>query len=240
MELNEARVLVVDDEVALREMFAKWLVANGCREVRTAGDGEEALAAIMSSPVDVLITDVRMPVMDGVTLVRQLALMGRKLACIIFVSAFGDIDPREMYDLGVEAFLAKPFRLEELSAAVGHAIAERLTLWKEPLKIAPRQSVKFALEVTAGRPLEGLFRLGRGGFSAYLPEPLGLGKVAFACRFAGLEPAPPELVGEGFVRWRSRANHTVGVEFAYLASPGREWVVEQLLSEEPRCFIPAL
>src|ERR1700679_3890367 len=115
MKLTEARVLVVDDEISLREMFAKWLRASGCADVRVAADGEEALAAIQLAPVDVLITDVPMPVMDGVTLVRRLVEMGERVACIIFVSAFSDIDPREMYDLGVEAFLAKPFRLEELA-----------------------------------------------------------------------------------------------------------------------------
>jgi CheY-like chemotaxis protein len=240
MKLTEARVLVVDDEVALREMFAKWLRASGCPDVRMAANGEEALAAIQMAPIDVLITDVRMPVMDGVTLVRRLAEEGERIACIIFVSAFSDIDPREMYDLGVEAFLAKPFRLEELSTALDHAIADRPTLWKTPMTIPPRQSVCFDVDPPDGPASQELnmrFRLGRGGFSAHSPEPLGLGKIGFRCCAS---PGRPELMGQGYVRWRSRVDHSVGIEFAYLDSPGREWVVEELFAESPRSFIPAL
>jgi len=237
MKLTEARVLVVDDEISLREMFAKWLRASGCADVRVAADGEEALAAIQLAPIDVLITDVRMPVMDGVTLVRRLAEEGERVACIIFVSAFSDIDPREMYDLGVEAFLAKPFRLEELATALNHAIADRPTLWRTPMPIPPRQSVCFGADPDGDDQATEYLRLGRGGFSAHSPEPLGLGKIAFRCCASS---GQPELMGQGYVRWRSRVDHTVGIEFAYLDSPGREWVVEELFNESPRSFIPAL
>jgi hypothetical protein len=81
------------------------------------------------------------------------------------------------------------------------------------------------------------FRLGRGGFSARSPDALGLGKIAFRCEFDSDHPA---LSGQGYVRWRSRTDHTVGIEFAFLHSPGREWVIGQIEEEKPRSFIPAL
>jgi CheY-like chemotaxis protein len=263
MKLEDARVLVVDDEVALCGIFAKWLTRSGCRNIRTAANGEEAVEAIRQEPVDVLITDVRMPVMDGVTLVRKLAQQGERIHTIIFVSGFGDVDRREMYDLGVENFLAKPFRLEELADAVDQAIAERSTLWLSPMDSPPRQAVHVevpevpgvrasdvpgdgpeALGTRAlGRTSHLCFSLGHGGFSARAEEPLGLGKVSFRCVFSNGDRAgesTPDLCGEGFVRWRSRTDQAVGIEFAYLESPGREWVVEQIAENNPRPFIPAM
>jgi CheY-like chemotaxis protein len=256
MKLTEARILVVDDEETLRDIFAKWLRGSGCLEVRTAANGVEAIEAIEAHPIDVLVTDVRMPVMDGVTLVRRLAQRGERIACIIFVSGFGDVDQREMYNLGVEAFLAKPFRLEELSDAIELAIAEGPDSWKTPMPIPPRQSVELELHPSAPAdpnppapgvtPEFGLFRLGRGGFSTRAPDVFGLGKIAFRCIFAqpegqadAAEPLP-ELIGEGYVRWRSRADQTVGIEFAFLESPGREWVLSQIEAASPRSYIPAI
>jgi CheY-like chemotaxis protein len=254
VKLSEARVLVVDDEAALREIFARWLHASGCLQVETAENGQEAIDAIQKSTFDVLITDVRMPVMDGVSLVRRLAELGKRIPCIIFVSAFGEVDQREMYNLGVEAFLAKPFRLEELAAVLENAIADRSALWQTPMPIPPRQSVSLELgfycpageDCPQRRPemcvAVECFRLGRGGFSARFDGPVGLGKVSFQCNFHTEpgQPAIPAMSGEGFVRWRSRSEQTIGVEFAYLDPPGRQWVVEQIAATNPSSFVPAL
>src|ERR1022692_2753340 len=114
MKLHEAQILIVDDEPALRDIFTQWIEMSGCGAVRDASNGEAALAAILAEPVDILITDVRMPVMDGITLVRRLHELGIDIPSIIFVSGFVDVDLRQMYGLGVEAFLAKPFKREEL------------------------------------------------------------------------------------------------------------------------------
>ncbi len=253
MRVEEAKILVVDDEAALATIFAKWLRSAGCMDVRIASNGKEAMAAVEQDRVDVLITDVCMPVMDGVTLVRQLAQRGEHIHTIIFVSGFGDVDRREMYDLGVESFLSKPFGLEDLSAALHRAMAEPGTLWTTPMEISPRQKIHMRVGEApaegAEQPEEaGMFTaahnfcLGRGGFSVQVQEPLGLGKVEFVCVFDrpsreadGVE----ELAGQGYVRWRSRADFWVGIEFSYLDLPGREWVVKQLAENNPRPFIPA-
>ena len=255
MKLEDARVLVVDDELALCRIFSKWLGKAGYSRIRIAANGAEAVEAIRQEPIDVLITDVCMPVMDGVSLVRKLAEQGEHIHTIIFVSGFGDVDRREMYDLGVENFLAKPFRLEELASAVGDAIADRDALWASPMEIPPRQAMQVCVpdvatvcssESEAQIAAEGglvHFSLGRGGFSVRAEEPLGLGKVNFHCVFFAPDSngaGHPDLRGQGFVRWRSTLDQAVGIEFAFLESPGREWVVEQIIKSNPRSFIPAL
>jgi CheY-like chemotaxis protein len=177
MTVSEARVLVVDDEPALCEIFAQWMTMAGCHSIRTARNGEQALAAVTSEGIDVLVSDVRMPVMDGVTLVRRLVELGHVVPTIIFVSGFGDVDQREMYGLGVEAFLSKPLRREDLMTVVGKALAERSELWKKKPEQPPRQEL--ATGVGAG------VRLGRGGFSVAAPTPLSQGRVGFRCAVEG-------------------------------------------------------
>jgi CheY-like chemotaxis protein len=240
MRLCDARILVVEDEVALREIFANWMRRAGCTVI-TAAHGQEAVDALEGTEVDVMVTDVRMPVMDGVTLVRRLAALGKHIPCIIFVSAFGDVDQREMYNLGVESFLAKPFRLEELQRVLHQALAEREELWKERLAIAPRQSLELSGWLGAeDDPMA--FKLGRGGFRARALSPAALGKVQFRCSVSSAPPDEATLVtilqGEGFVRWRSRSDTLVGVELAYLEEPGRSWVLERMAAELPQAFIP--
>jgi len=240
MKLNEASVMVVDDETALRDIFAKWLRQSGCHKVLTAGNGHEAIETIAQNEVDVLITDVRMPVMDGVDLVRKLAEINRRVPCIIFVSGFGDVDLREMYDLGVEAFLTKPFHLEDLATSLATALAQRSDLWTVPMETAPRQSLRIGIESLdegTADSQQTCFRLGRGGFSTRSAEAIGLGKITFDCRFS---PRHPPLKGEGYVRWRSRTDHTLGIEFAYLDAPGREWILNAIEREKPLSFIPTL
>ena len=175
-----------------------------------------------------------MPIMDGVTLVRSLAKTGVSIPAVIFVSGFGDIDLKEMYSLGAEAFLSKPLRREELIEVLERSVAERSTLWTEAMPKAPRQSLEMkAQSIEEGR--EAAFCLGRGGFSVRSPNPLSLGKVKFRITF-DLEPG--EIAGEGHVRWYSRANATAGVEFTYLDAKCRSWVAEKITVTKPRAFIP--
>lgn len=219
---------------------------SGCTVVRSAANGAEALAEIQAEPIDLLITDVRMPIMDGVTLVRRLGELRLEVPSIIFVSGFGDVDGRQMYDLGVEAFLTKPLRLQDLMVHIQRALADRSDLWMTPMNPPPRQVLKVDVESisrTPGGVTTGAtsLRIGRGGFSTQSPEPLGLGPVGFACR---LPPDPMDsrlrkvLAGHGLVRWNSRIDQTVGIEFVYLDPTCRGWLLAEIAADSPRSFIP--
>jgi CheY-like chemotaxis protein len=230
-------VLLVDDEPDLREIFGMWLERAGCCNVYTAKDGEAALAIFADYRIDLLITDLRMPIMDGITLVRSLAMLGAPTPSIVFVSGFGDIDQREMYDLGVEAFLSKPIPPERLIEVVTRALEERAALWSTPMEPAPQQSI----ETPSPRPAEIIgeefVHLGRGGFSTRYAGPLTLGKVAFNCP---MDTEQREIIGQGYVRWRSRSDDKVGVEIAFLDLCCRRWVLEEIDAISPQSFIPSM
>ena len=235
MKLAEATILLVDDEPILRMIFERWITTVGCRRVYTAADGRSALSVLESTHIDLLVTDIRMPVMDGVALVRHLAELPSPVPSIIFVSGFGDIDTREMYALGVEAFLTKPSLRDDLLGAMENALAERADLWLTPMSVAPRQTMLIPFQQDRQSGGEDCILLGHGGFSTHYAEPLSLGKVSFE-----IAAQDRELTGQGYVRWNSRAEHNVGIEFAYLGESCRSWVLERMAATNPRCFIPGL
>ncbi len=114
------RILIVDDDDGLRESLELVLAAEGY-EVSGAADAERALAHIENHPVDVILCDVRMPGMDGLELLPQLA---RRLpdSTIIMMSAFGTDDLAiEALKLGAYDYLAKPFQPSEVLLAIRKA-----------------------------------------------------------------------------------------------------------------------
>jgi CheY-like chemotaxis protein len=235
MKLNDATVLVVDDEPILCDIFSQWIKAVGCGTVLTATNGESALGILCATQVHLLISDIRMPRMDGVTLVRRLAQLLRPVPSVIFVSGFGEIDHREMYGLGVEAFLTKPSMREDLLAVMQRALADRSALWRTPMRVAPRQSVLF--EIESRETKDGcLFRLGRGGFCTQYGGPLSTGKVSFCVKLLAEER---ELSGQGLVRWRSCADLMAGIELVYLEDPCRDWILDEIAATSPLSYIPS-
>jgi len=93
------RILVADDEPDMREIFAAWLRSLGC-QVSEAADGLEALEVLAEGHFDAIVTDVRMPRVDGVELMRRLQRAGRYIPAVIFVSGFVDLSLPDAYDLG--------------------------------------------------------------------------------------------------------------------------------------------
>lgn len=110
------RVLVVEDDAAIREVLQVALGDEGFAVV-TAGDGAEALARVAASSPHVIVLDVRMPVMDGPTFMRRYRQRPPPHAPIVAIAA-SQQGLKEAEDVGVAAALAKPFDLDDLVATV--------------------------------------------------------------------------------------------------------------------------
>jgi DNA-binding NarL/FixJ family response regulator len=113
------RLLVVDDEAILLKAVAATLRAEGY-EVKTARSGTDALVSVNQTMPDLIISDIRMPGMDGYKLARILRSNARtELVPIIFLTAKGERKDRiEGFHTGVDAYLTKPFDPDELLAVV--------------------------------------------------------------------------------------------------------------------------
>jgi DNA-binding NarL/FixJ family response regulator len=120
------RLLVVDDDPGLLLAVSETLRAEGY-DVKTARRGAEALVIVAQSLPDLIISDIRMPGMDGYQLVRNLRSNARtRLVPIVFLTAKDEIADRiQGFRTGVDAYLTKPFEPEELAAIV-HAILQRV------------------------------------------------------------------------------------------------------------------
>jgi DNA-binding NarL/FixJ family response regulator len=113
------RLLVVDDEPNLLTAIAAVLRGKGF-EVTTARNGKDALLQIARGLPDLIVSDVRMPVMDGYRFARQLrAAPHTKLIPIVFLTAKDETEDRiEGFRSGVDVYLTKPFEPDELVAVV--------------------------------------------------------------------------------------------------------------------------
>ena len=115
------RVLVVDDEASIRDLLAKTL-ALAEYEVDTADDATAALGRVRASEYDLLIADLRMPGMDGLTLIRQVKRIRADLPVIIITGFSSESSAIEALNLGVAGYLRKPFRVPEVLAAAAKAL----------------------------------------------------------------------------------------------------------------------
>jgi two-component system, OmpR family, response regulator MprA len=120
------RILVVDDERAVRESLRRALELEGY-EIELAGDGNEALYRLESTDdPDAMILDVLMPGVDGLEVCRRLRRTGSKLP-VLMLTARTEVEDRVAgLDAGADDYLTKPFALEELLARV-RALLRRAT-----------------------------------------------------------------------------------------------------------------
>ena len=110
-------VLLVEDEPMVRTVAERALTRHGYK-VLTAANGEDALAILgRGDPVDLLISDVVMPLMDGPTMVRE-ARKDHPDLPILFMSGYAEEQLRKSIDIDQMAFLPKPFSVQELAKAV--------------------------------------------------------------------------------------------------------------------------
>jgi two-component system response regulator MprA len=112
---SKHRVLVVDDDKAVRESLRRSLEFNGY-DVHLAGDGAEALAGIGAVAPDVVVMDVMMPRLDGLETTRALRSAGNDVPIIVLTARDAVGDRVEGLDAGADDYLTKPFALPELLA----------------------------------------------------------------------------------------------------------------------------
>ena len=118
------RILVVDDEESIQKLLTGVLEMDG-HEVQVANNGREALDRLQHEPFDLVITDVKMPVMGGPDLYKHLHDAGNPIARrVIFITGDTVANETRHFLQSVEnAVLAKPFRLRDVRQAVQEALA---------------------------------------------------------------------------------------------------------------------
>jgi two-component system response regulator PilR (NtrC family) len=118
------RVLIVDDELSMREMLAILLKKEGL-DVRSAASRAEAARTLGEGPVDLVLTDVKLPDGDGLEILRQVKAAAPATPVVV-MTAFGTTEMAVgARKLGAEAYILKPFDVDELRIVVRDALANR-------------------------------------------------------------------------------------------------------------------
>jgi two-component system, response regulator PdtaR len=146
------RVLVAEDEAIIRLDLAEMLGEAGYDVVGQAGDGEQAVAMALDLKPDIVIMDVKMPVMDGITAAEQI---GKERICpVVMLTAFSQTELVERArDAGVMAYIVKPFTASDLTPALDIALsrwAELKTLEAEVADLGDRLETRKAVDRAKG------------------------------------------------------------------------------------------
>jgi two-component system response regulator PilR (NtrC family) len=112
-----SNLLIVDDEQSYRQLLSLVFEGEG-HSVRTATNGFEALEKLQIEPADVIISDVKMPDMDGIEMLRAVREILPDVG-VVMMTAFASVETaREAFKLGADDFIQKPFDVEELKLIV--------------------------------------------------------------------------------------------------------------------------
>jgi len=124
-----ATLLIVDDDTLMREMLHDLLSTS--HECHAADRAEQAMTYLELEKYDAVITDISMPGLSGRSLLRFVQVRHPTTPVIVISGMPGEenrADGQELLDLGAFAYFAKPFKLEEIEAAVDQAIAQHQKL----------------------------------------------------------------------------------------------------------------
>ncbi|GLV87709.1 DNA-binding response regulator [Streptomyces lavendulae subsp. lavendulae] len=126
------RVVVADDQAAVREPLAAVLaLAEGIEVVAAAANGTEVLAAVAAGPVDVVLMDLRMPVMDGIETTRRLAGEHPQVAVVVLTTFADDDSILGALGAGARGYLTKNAGRQDITRAIRAAAAGQSVLDRE-------------------------------------------------------------------------------------------------------------
>jgi CheY-like chemotaxis protein len=234
MQLQKASILVVDDESDLLAIMAEWFRREGAT-VFVAENGAQALSLTYDNHIDLVVSDIHMPVMDGVTMLQKFKSACTYLPSVVFVTGFYDIDPREAYELGAEAMLAKPVDRKQLVSVVSRILTPREVLWASP-PAGKAAALLFAdFEGLDSALTRGLIAFGRGGFCVKSALQLDEGPVNLLLEF---QADQRKVTGQGIVRWTDVAEAQIGVEITHINDDNRPWILSLAVPNQTGSFIP--
>ena len=152
-ETARRRVLIAEDEALIRLDLAEMLAEEGYQVVGEAGDGETAVRLTREHKPDLVILDVKMPIMDGIAAAEQIA--GDRIAPVVILTAFSQRDLVERAQAaGAMAYLVKPFQKSDLVPAIEIALsrfAELAALEAEVASLGERLDSRKAIDRAKGQ-----------------------------------------------------------------------------------------
>jgi DNA-binding NtrC family response regulator len=165
-ERSRTQLLVVDDDSAMRDFLSESLMDEGYR-VDVAAGGRAGIERVRAGGVDLVVTDVKMPDMDGLDMLAEIrapaaaATEGANPPHVVIITAFGSIETaKRALKLGAHDYITKPFEIDDLLVAVEKALDER-TLRREVARLRKEVARPYRFENIIGKsaPMQDVFAL---------------------------------------------------------------------------------
>lgn len=228
-------ILVVDDEPDLRDILKDEFEFCGA-QVQIAQNGKEALEKVKANSFDVVLSDIRMPGGDGVTLAKEIKALFAEKPIVMLITGFADITPDHAYDLGVDGFFTKPFNLEVITRSVANALMGNDQKWAKSYEGSVPTKVLEGMGSSADLIAKGCLKIGRGGF--YLKGEVPQLRHQDIVKF----DFGDQMKGIGQVKWiRAEPNGEpagMGVEIQNLEAASLQMVLNEIKKTKPKAYIP--
>ncbi|MGE4131363.1 MAG: response regulator [Bdellovibrionales bacterium] len=242
--LSKIRVLVVDDNHELLETYEALLSTYGLT-VGIARNGAEAWELLQLREIDIVLTDIRMPVMDGVELLKRIRQRNSEKPCVLLTSGYSDHPVEDFYALGANGFLEKPVGASSIRDLISRGTLEREDLWKSPAKLAATSKLNVQVQSFGGLEKSPALKFGSGGFCLYQDRPIlspGV-SIDFSIGFDSVNSFGP-IEGAGIVQWvrpdgTGERPAAIGVEIRYLTDACRAPVCQWIRQHQFPSFIPS-
>jgi two-component system, response regulator PdtaR len=154
---SQPRLLIAEDEAIIRLDLKEMLEEEGYVVVGEAADGEAAVRLARDNDPDLVIMDVKMPGMDGLTAAEQ--IVGERLSAVLILTAFSQRDlVQRAAEAGAMGYLVKPFQKSDLMPAIDIALARHAQLSavrKESGDLAEQLETRKAVDKAKGRLMDG-------------------------------------------------------------------------------------
>jgi CheY-like chemotaxis protein len=241
--LANKRILVVDDNPDLLEMYHELLTILGVR-AEVASDGKIAWEILQSGTFDAVFSDIKMPVMDGVELLKKIRARDRTSPCVLITSGFSDYPADLLFQLGANGFLPKPANSAAIKDALLRACRPLEERWKSSGKTFASEKIvknfKTFEDLIDSRELN----FGHGGFCVGQSAPTASihSLVEFSFSFES-DAIFERIDGVGTVQWvhtvdSAERKKGLGVEITELSDGCRKKFCDWIHSQNFESFIP--
>ncbi len=108
---NHQKILIVDDELEIVDSLKTFLEISGFDNIREACNGNDALSIISNEEISLIISDVKMPGLDGISLLKKTHVEFPQTPVFLMVTGYNEVTPEEAHKLGARMVLTKPLDL---------------------------------------------------------------------------------------------------------------------------------
>ncbi len=236
-------ILIVDDEPDLRELLRFEFEMYDCVCLE-AENGIKAFDIIKANnpPVDVVISDVRMPKGDGVGLLENIRKMFTEKPAVFFVTGFADISKEEAYAKGVNGMFGKPYNIDFIVEEVKKSQLPGEKKWRRSERLAV--SIVGEFQSAQNEKMAGnVLNIGQGGMFMSMTQNFPKIGDVFGFNLMLDKENNKSLQGKGIVRWvrdlkENDLEPGIGIEFTELSNESMALVDETIKKSKTKSFIP--